>query len=140
MMDKIVFSDEKAPDGTDYNDPPIGLRRISEKEFAKSQFWVSSARAIEHRQIHVRSKTDLVNGRGAMIPLIMFWFDDRTGIAMHSDYWGGKVEYFAFGCEHSYRELSRDEAGEHGYRHFGSCYHVMECTKCKHIVAFDSSD
>jgi len=140
-MNKIVHTSDKSPDGTDFNDPPTGLRRISEKEFATSQFFTYSPKATEYRQAYITSKDDLTaNRRGKMITLHMFWFDDGTGIAMHSDYWQGKVEYFAFGCKHEYRDLDQKECHSRGISHFGHCYHVSECTKCKYIMSYDSSD
>jgi|GEM_PF-2223802 hypothetical protein len=142
MLNEIRHTSNKAPDGTDFNDPPIGLRRISEKEFATSQFFTYTPKATEYRQVYVVSASDLTAKRNGnkMITLHMFWFDDDTGIAMHNDYWQGKVEYFAFGCKHEYREMEQGECRERGISHFGHCYHVCECNKCKHIWSYDSSD
>ena len=141
MLEKLVHTDQKAPDGTDFNDPPIGLRKISEKEFVRSQFFTYCPKYTEYRQVHVNSKDDLSKrGRGAMITLRMYWFDDGTGVAIHSDYWTGKMEYFAFGCNHDYHELSQQECRDRKISHFGHCYHVSECSKCKFINAYDSSD
>jgi len=141
MLDKIVSSQEKAPDGTGYNDPPIGLGRISEKEFATSEFFSYRPVASEYRQIYVTSKDDLTpNRNGKMMSIQMYWYHDGTGIAMHADYWGGKVEYFAFGCKHKYHERSRAECESRGILHFGNCYHVEECSECKYVNSYDSSD
>lgn len=44
-------------------------------------------------------------------------------------------------CVHDYRkELSQDECKKRGISHFGMCWHVVECTKCGKISAYDSSD
>lgn len=140
-MDKYTCCPEiKAPDGTDFNDPPVGLRRIDEKEFAKSRFFSHTPEFVEHRQIHVKSSDDLTRGNGKVICIIMWWFDDATGIAMSNDYWGGKVEYFTFGCQHEYHELSRSECISHDIYHAGLCFHVLECSKCHNITSYDSSD
>jgi len=141
MLDKFVSTDKKAPDGTDFNDPPVGLRRISEKEFARSQFFTYVPRYTEYRQILVNSKEDLSKrGRGVMITLRMYWFDDDTGVAIHNDYWKGKMEYFTFGCKHDYSELSQKECHKRGISHFGNCFHVSECKKCNYVMSYDSSD
>ena len=140
MLELLTPSQEKAPDGTDYNDPPIGLRRITQAEFAKSKFFSYMPKALEWRQIYVTSSLDLTaNRNGKMIDLQMYWYHDGTGIAIHGDYWGNMIEYFSFGCEHTYRELSKSECGERNIPHFGMCYHVAECTKCKYIDSYDSS-
>jgi hypothetical protein len=140
MLEKLVHTDEKAPDGTQFNDPPIGLRRITEKEFVRSQFFVETIALEEYRQIHVEDKITLKRGRNHMIALKMYWFHDGTGVAIHNDYWGEKVEYFAFGCQHDYHELSKDECVKRGIQHWGMCWHVTECSKCNYINCYDSSD
>ena len=50
------------------------------------------------------------------------------------------IRYFLIGCEHTNRELSVDECRERRIRHMGRCWHVVECTKCGHVEAYDSSD
>lgn len=142
-MYKLVscHSDTLAPDGTRYNDPPKGLRRIDEKAFAQSKYFSYSPELIEFRQIYVKSNDDLSPDRkGIMISMTLYWFHDDTGIAIHADYWKGKVEYFAFGCKHEYKELSQEECRERNIQHYGRCYHVSECKKCGYINAVDSSD
>ena len=142
-LDKLVScgGDALAPDKTKYNDPPIGLRRITEKDFVQGKFFMYNPMFIEHRQIYVKSKEDLTGDRkGIMIDMILYWFHDGTGVAMHRDYSGGKVEYFAFGCKHEYRELSQDQCRVRGIHHWGRCYHVYECKLCDYIDAVDSSD
>jgi len=138
-MFKITPTSNKAPDGTTFNDPPIGLRRISEKDFAQSQLFAYNPVATEYRQVYVDKETLAANRNGKMMALHMFWFEDGTGIAMYSDYWKGKVEYFAFGCDHVYHELKQEECSKRNIQHFGMCYHVSECEKCKHILSYDSS-
>lgn len=141
MLHKLIDSKDKAPDGTDYHDPPIGLRRITEADFTQSNFFMYYPVSIEWRQIFVNSKDDLTaNRNGKMIDMQMYWFHDGTGIAIHNDYWGKKVEYFAFGCDHKYLELSQEECRKRGITHHGHCYHVQECDKCHHIESYDSSD
>lgn len=43
-------------------------------------------------------------------------------------------------CVHKYREMSVKEARDKGHEHWGMCYHVYECRKCKQVIAQDSSD
>ena len=100
-MDAITPSQDKAPDGTGYNDPPVNLKEITEAEFAKSQFHSYSPTHIEFRQMIL--KDDLSAGKltnGKMVQAKLFWFGDDTGVAISADYWKGKVRYFSFGCNH----------------------------------------
>jgi|SRR5215831_1917645 len=42
-------------------------------------------------------------------------------------------------CLHSYSEISTARCRELDIPHYGSCYHVYECTKCGRTMAQDSS-
>ena len=42
-------------------------------------------------------------------------------------------------CIHEMREISQRECRERGIRHFGMCWHVLECRKCGRIRSYDSS-
>lgn len=131
-MERVVYIDEPAPDGTGYNEAPQKWRSITEEEFAKSLFFQYNPELIEDRAILQDDKPALMAK--------LFWFHDDTGIGMVNDFWGGKVQYFAFGCDHDYKELSAKECVKRGIYHGGQCYHVTECAKCKRINAVDSSD
>ncbi len=101
MMDAIVPSQDNAPDGTGYNDPPVNLKEITEAEFAKSQFHNYTFSHVEFRQMILND--DLSPGklsRGKMVQAKLFWFPDDTGVAISADYWKGKIRYFSFGCNH----------------------------------------
>lgn len=140
-METLVYKpDLKAPDGTTYNDYPLGWKEITEKEFAQSKFWVYRSTMVESRQMYHKTPeghNDVVKGfTGA----VLYWFHDKTGVAMSHDYWGGKIHYYVFGCDHKYTELSQDECGKRGIYHAGRCYHVSECKVCGTISAHDSSD
>ena len=139
-MNSIEYSEAKSPDGTEANQTPVGLRRISEKEFAQSQYFIYAPVLMDYRQVIIPKDHSMIADCGKMIPLHMVWFKDGTGLAMTNDYWNGKIEYFAFGCQHDYRELSARQCMERGISHHGMCWHVMECSKCKHINSYDSSD
>jgi len=70
----------------------------------------------------------------------IYWFHDGTGLCIVNDFSAGTLRYFACGCDHDYKELSGEESRAEGVQHWGSCYHVLKCTKCKNIQAHDSSD
>jgi hypothetical protein len=50
-MEAIVYCQDKAPDGTGFNDPPFNLKEITEADFAKSQFHNYNPTHIEFRQM-----------------------------------------------------------------------------------------
>lgn len=119
-MYEVVRSEKESPDGTGYNDPPVNLKEITEKEFAQSQFHSYSPALIEYRQMILMqdlSPGKLKNGR--MISAHLYWFGDDTGVAIASDHYHGKIRYFSFGCNHS--------LGQATYRP-GATY---TCKKCK---------
>lgn len=138
MYNIIVSNDSSSPDSTSFNQAPIGFRSISEKEFAQSKFFNLVPEKMEYRQIHLEKSPDNPNGK--VLQVYMLWFHDATGIAIHSDYCNGKVEYFAFGCDHKFHELSESEIRISGVNCIGQCYHVVKCEKCGFIDMYDSSD
>jgi hypothetical protein len=92
--------DEKAPDGTSYNDLPFNWKGMTEEEFCKSNFkggWTK----MEHRQMYRKTFDGKRDHQGGMIDAQLFWFKDDTGVAMVLDYWKGKVSYYKFGCHHT---------------------------------------
>lgn len=133
-MDKFVHADEDSIDGTGYNDAPIGLRKISEKEFAQSAFFTECPTHKQHKQI-TRG-----HGQKTMLALQIYWFHDKTGIGISRNYWEGKVTYWACGCDHDYKELHHQECARRRIHHYGNCFHVCECSKCKHVMSYDSGD
>ena len=143
MLNILQSSALPSPDGTECNDLPKWFRKISEHEFAHSKFFTYNPVSIEYRQVRVKSIDDLtVTNKEPYrtLNITMFWFFDGTGVALCSNYWLKKVEYFAFGCKHKYRELSQKECKEKNIPHYGNCYHVSECSECGHIFSVDSSD
>jgi len=99
-MDALVYTQDTAPDGTGFNDPPVNLKEISEEEFAKSQFHNYSFSYVEYRQMHLKDDLTRAHGGGKVVSAKLFWFSDDTGVAISADYWKGKVRYFSFGCNH----------------------------------------
>jgi len=141
MVTSIGHHDiDKAPDGTGFNDPPVGLREVTEKDFAQSMFFTYSPMGIESRQIFTDKFYEDERGRKVILSLTIFWMHDETGVCMSNNYWDGKIRYFLCGCDHDYQELSWQECKERGIRHEGRCWHVTECKTCKNISAHDSSD
>lgn len=134
LIQKIEHVDIESIDGTDDNVEPIGFREITEKEFAQSQFFQYTPDYMESRQIYDSKLSDKA------FTVEIFWFQDKTGLALSRDYWEGKMRYFACGCDHNYKELSQKECQKAGIAHEGRCWHVLKCKKCKHIYSVDSSD
>ena len=113
------------------------IRAIDEQEMARmplftwTPIWAGSVRV------------EALPGRpaqfGGFTPQCFVHYDG-TGVLMDWDFWAGKVLYWAFGCEHEYRELSMRECADRGIYHAGRCWHVRRCTKCEHVDSVDTSD
>lgn len=130
-METLVYSPTlKAPDGTGYNDFPLGWREITEEEFSKSKFWIYGPVMFETRQMYHKG-TRVTDAR-------LYWLHDKTGFAMSNN--SNKVQYYVFGCDHKYTELSQEECSKRNIYHAGKCYHVSECKLCKTINSYDSGD
>lgn len=43
-------------------------------------------------------------------------------------------------CIHDFKELGGKECRERNIVHWGMCWHVQECIKCKRIISYDTSD
>lgn len=97
-MDSLVRSNDEAPDGTGYNDPPVNLKEITEADFAKSQFHSYTFTYVEFRQMLLKS--DLSPTGDHLVQAKLFWFPDDTGVVISADSWKGTVRYFSFGCNH----------------------------------------
>lgn len=119
-----------------FNVAPAGWRPITEKEFAQSNFFVYSPEMIDYKQMY-----RLESGEPLPKPVFcrLFHMHDKTGFAMEHNYSGGKVNYYAFGCKHDYRELGQDEAQGRGMNHYGMFCHIYECRTCGNIEKQDSS-
>lgn len=94
-------SDEKAPDGTSYNDLPFNWKPMTEDEFAKSGFVNGNWSRVEFRQMYPKTFDGKRDIGSRMIEARLFWLNDDTGIAIVTDYWKGKVNFYKFGCHHS---------------------------------------
>lgn len=95
---------------------PNGWTEISWDEFAKSSFFRYSPIATGW------SRTVVGDAR-------MFFMHDQISYALISDYWGGTVSVFRFGCKHV---MDR--------KNVGNCMNQYTCTKCGFSETIDSSD
>lgn len=145
IVGKVVSESVESPDGTSSHEMPKGWRRIEAEEFEASKMGYEKPAFIEHRQFDWDN--DVVPYGKRRIYAMLYWFQDKTGVAIHREWVGtglakGRYQatFFAFGCKHEYRELSRDEARAIDVYHGGSCYHVHQCKLCSHVDAYDSSD
>ena len=111
-----------------YNDAPPGWREIDEAAFVKGHFFTYNPEKLEYRQLR--------QGDRPMLSVRLYFFHDGTGVGMSGD--GGELRFFAFGCQHKYRELSVKEAREHGFQ-MHAFDHAYTCEKCGHTHVVDSS-
>lgn len=145
MIERITYSDEESPDPNHSNSEPVGMKELTEAEFAQSEFFTFTPVAVEHRQIIPKrpKHTKGVQTNNQVYSLLIFWMNTEPGqadgFAMRNDYYEGRMRYYRVGCDHDYQELSVAEARKKGHMHFGNCYHVTECAHCKRIFAYDSS-
>jgi hypothetical protein len=122
------------------NYAPKGWREITEKEFSQSLFFTYTPVAIEYRQLTCDYDGNKLNEK-YMLAVKMFMMHDGTGVAISADYWEGKLRFFAFGCQHEYREYGREYATEHKLPYEGGrCMHNYHCKKCSDVMIHDSSD
>lgn len=129
-----------------YNDFPPNWREITQDEFARSLFFHYTPDFIDFRQMYEKDKDGKRAYNAPYTSGKLFFFWNKTGIGIVDTYEDKKynakkiLRFFKFGCEHKYRELSREESAKKGRTHFGRCYHIEECTTCGHIWEYDSSD
>lgn len=143
---KLEVDKIESIDGSSGYDPPNGWHSISEEELSVSNFNNELPTFIEVR--HFFWNRDYHPYDRMNIRATLYWFADKTGVAFHKEWvynptkkegqW--KLMYFAFGCKHQYKELSRDECQARRIFHYGNCWHVHECQLCKYVNSYDSSD
>jgi hypothetical protein len=133
------------------NSFPLGWREITPLEFARSKFGTYTPDFEQNRQMHpakdekrqdfltYNSYRKIYEPQALCATLYYFW--DGTGLAIQTSYYNTEkpLRFFAFGCDHNYREMGDDESRSRGYS-VGRCLHTTECRKCKHVFAYDSSD
>ena len=103
------------------------VREISEKEFANSNVFLFVPSIIGNTRIED-------------MEVKVFGFSDQTGYAIGSNRKNGKVRYFAFGCNHSYRNPTEEEIQTGKTPRPSMCFKVSVCKKCGAVNTVDSSD
>lgn len=106
-MYKLTYEQGNSPDGTSFNDLPFAWKEITEAEFCQSGFQSNGWDKIEYRQMYNKTLDGKRDIRGRMLEARLFWFPDATGVAISTDYWGGKIRYFKFGCRHEVSEENK---------------------------------
>ena len=138
-----------------YNNLPDPIRPSDIHEFLHV-YGHSTPIEEEFRQIMGKDKDFLGgNKKYSYIPVKILWFGTQAFLMTMPMDWdidrgeSGKESkivyhdlprYFKVGCDHQFNELSQKESREIGVYHGGSCYHVIKCTKCGLVDAYDSSD
>lgn len=107
---------------TPYHKVYDGWREITESQFVKSGFFTFHIQAMQYKSIAIEPQ----HGQWATRA---FLFSDGTGVALVQDYWGGKLRYFAFGCDHDWQ-----------IENIGRCLHKHTCRLCNCTMEIDSSD
>lgn len=124
---------------------PPGWREVTEKEFVQSKFFVYSGEQYYLGTLYHATDEDpaipAFNDRSKEVYHgVKAWlFYDGTGVAIVSDYWKGTLRYFKWGCDHKYKELTKEQAEAAGLVHYGSFWHVNVCQVCGNVDSYDSS-
>lgn len=125
------------------NTAPEGFREVTESEFAQNLSSVAIKGSQEYKQL----TTDFAGHKfDVMIRVYLFTFYDGTGVGMETvyNYGGGdggnfSLRYYAFGCDHSFEEISVTDCKARDISHYGMFCHVYECSKCGRLEQVDSS-
>ena len=119
----------------DFNTTPDNWRPIDIEEYYLKN--VNTPDFIEKRQLRQLNEKSLKK----TINAVLHWFSDGTGTALELDMINKQVNFYAFGCDHEWIELSQDECKQKNIPHLGSFYHHVEiCTKCGNTKAYDTYD
>lgn len=136
-LEMLTDGEKKAHEGKtgDYNKFPPGWRQITEKDACNSMFFRYFPVLVEYRQML------LTDGSRGYVAAYLYHYHDGTGIGVAEDRRNDKIEWYAFGCAHSYRTLSPEECSARTPKiyHWGRFCHVYECSKCGHVESVDSS-
>lgn len=138
-----IYSDEYqlrqyVEDFGDYNSMPSPWQEISVNKYIHKR---SSHKPIKFESRYVTNNNigyvniEFFNGFGLAVRLPNKWKLQNNEIVYVEDF-----RYYLIGCDHSFNELSYYECKERGIPHYGKCWHVHECVKCKKIESADSSD
>lgn len=151
-LEKGLYPHHKDLDQTEYgiesryNTAPVGWRPITEAELAKSRWMHYAPKVREHRQIHqlldgthVPEHPELPGKEFGFLGVTMYWYSDGTGYAVQDLYWEGKLLYYAFGCEHSYKYITRERYAEVMGAKPMAYNGISECVFCGHIYIHPDS-
>lgn len=119
----------------EYNEKPDNLTEMTERQWAQSDWFSLDPERVENRQFSILD----TKGREVFHTFRLYHMHDGHGYAITHDYWAGRVRVFRFGCEHEWHELCHNECEKRNINHFGSCWHVQQCSKCNQIRSYDSS-
>lgn len=127
--------------------PPV-IKEIDVVELASTQFLTYNpdhegytTLAVHSREKHCESGYFWLYGDGTGVFMSRTWSEPEPG----KPAWGPgrhmvvRIWKFAH-CDHKYGEIGSDRCRELGVTHFGNCYHVLECSECGNVTAYDSSD
>jgi hypothetical protein len=117
----------------DHSEFPPNFREITEQEFVRMNPFTYSPRKVEFRQMRKERGVPSLCAQ-------LFFFEDGTGYALSADYASQQVQYYRFGCDHKYRELTRAECTKRNIFHPDNGYHVRQCSRCHYLEQFDSGD
>lgn len=118
-----------------YNDFPPGWQEITEAQFAQSHFFTYAPRLIEFRQM--TNPLWPLQTAPAVQAHLQF-MHDHTGYAIVSEFWGKKIHFFKFGCQHEFVDAAA-ELKRRQIKLF-SQQHASYCPKCGFLGITDSSD
>ena len=122
-----------------YNNLPTPNKEVTVDEFISTHAYYSPNN-IEFRQIRFGERIQNTH---------IYWFHDKAFAIAWPNRWTLKenkmiytepVRYYRIGCDHEFKELTRDECRARNIPHEGRCWHVVECPKCGQMDAYDSSD
>ncbi len=117
----------------EFNSFPPGWRKISEKEFAQSDFFRYGIGKTEYRQMMTENKSDPAIGA------TLYYIDADNGFSIVNNFWNGTIEFYAFGCDHDWSGDPREELEKRNIVLYGS-EHASLCAKCGKLQIVDSSD
>lgn len=117
---------------------PLGWREIDTNTYHRRLLGYSLTAVM-----HVQFMSDYEGNRlDRTIAAHLYLYWDGTGIACEYYYKNQDdcgPRFYAFGCDHDYREVYPSECKARGINHYGNCWHVYECEDCGHIKSEDSS-
>lgn len=119
-----------------FNQYPPGWTEISEMEFARGMFFRYAFEKMEYRQmmrnIHNEEK-DYVDAR-------LFFFHDKTGVAIHNDHNQGRLHYYRFGCRHNFQAATEQQLRDKKHWPLARTETAAVCEHCGTWRFTDSSD